>query len=564
MKQVILPEEAPFSAEQREWLNGYLTALLAPYAETDLAPGVPVTVAWGSQTGSAESLAKKFAKAASKAGVEPTVVDLAQFDHNSLPSLEHLVLITSTYGAGDPPDNAQPFYDFITSDAAPKLEELNYAVLALGDSAYPDFCQAGVDFDNRFKELGARPILERVDLDVDYDDDYATWTSEMLKVFGSASVQVEDDQEEGVTKKNPHSADILRLHNLNDPSSARETTHVEICLKDSGVNYQAGDALGVFPVNDPELVDDLIDVLGFSAEATIGDKTLRQAFLEDYEIRNVTPPVFKALAEKSDSGELKAFLADDKKSELSDFLWGLEIYDLVKDHSFHFAAPDEFLGLLKPLAPRLYSIASSPKAHPDEVHLTVGAVKYDSKDRVRKGVCSTYFSDRTSLAKPRVFVHENKAFRPPENPASPMIMVGPGTGIAPFRAFLEDRQATNAEGDNWLFFGNPYRELDFLYQDQLSELHATGVLNKLSLAFSRDQAEKLYVQHLMLEEGAELFEWLQKDGHFYVCGDASKMAKDVDDALHQVVATHGDMTQDDAAAYVAQLKAEKRYARDVY
>ncbi|MEM6691585.1 MAG: sulfite reductase subunit alpha, partial [Planctomycetota bacterium] len=489
---------------------------------------------------------------------------LAQVDVGSLPNLGHLVLITSTYGAGDPPDNAQTFYNFITSDEAPSLESLNYAVLSLGDSNYPDFCQAGIDFDNRFKELGAKAIVERVDLDVDYDDDYAKWTSDLLEVFGSASVESEEEEEQGVTKKNPHTAEILNLFNLNDASSARETTHVEICLKDSGVTYEAGDALGVFPVNDPELVDDLIEVLGFSAEMPLGGKSLRQVFLEDYEIRNITPPVFKAFAEKSDSEELKAFLADDKKKEMGDFLWGLEIYDLVKDYEIKFDSPEEFLGLLKPLAPRLYSIASSPKAHPDEVHLTVGAVSYNSKDRVRKGVCSTYFSERTILAKPRVFVHENKAFRPPANPSSPMIMVGPGTGIAPFRAFLEERQATGADGDNWLFFGNPYRELDYLYKEQLEELQQVGCLKKLSLAFSRDQEKKLYVQHLMFDEGEELFRWLENDGHFYVCGDASRMAKDVDNALHKVIEICGKMSEDDAAAYVAKLKADKRYARDVY
>ncbi|MEM9366509.1 MAG: sulfite reductase subunit alpha [Planctomycetota bacterium] len=565
-KQVILPEEAPFSPEQREWLNGYLTALLAPFAEEDSAPGVPVTIAWGSQTGSAETLAKKFAKVATKAGVDPTVVDLAQFDHGSISELEHLVLVTSTYGAGDPPDNAQAFYDFITSDEAPQLNELNYAVLALGDSAYPDFCQAGIDFDNRFKQLGATPILERVELDVDYDDDYAKWSSDLLEVFGSTAVASDDDQEveQGVTKKNPYTAEIIKQYNLNDPSSVRETTHVEISLKDSGVAYSAGDALGVFPVNDPDLVDDLLQVLGFAPDAEVAGKALRDALLEDYEIRNLTPPVFKTLAENSENAELSGLLADDRKKELSDFLWGLEIFDVIKDYAIRFESPEAFLQVLKPLAPRLYSIASSPKAHPDEVHLTVGAVKYNSKERVRKGVCSTYFSERTMLASPRVFVHENNAFRPPANPASPMIMVGPGTGIAPFRAFLEERQATAAEGKNWLFFGNPYRSLDFLYQEQLQEIQQEGYLQKLSLAFSRDQEEKLYVQHLMMEEAEELFQWIQNDGHFYVCGDASKMAKDVDDALHRVIETCGDMSEEEARNYVTQMKADKRYARDVY
>ena len=442
---------------------------------------------------------------------------------------------------------------------------MNYSILSLGDSSYPDFCQCGIDFDERFKELGAKPLLDRVDMDVDFDDDYAQWNKDLLAIFGAAATADDDDDEEGgVTKKNPYTADILNLHNLNDDSSARETTHVEICLKDSGVSYEAGDALGVYPVNDAALVADLIDVLGFDPDQLIGDKTLTATLLEDYEIRNISPPVFKAFAEISTSDDLKAYLADDKKKEMSDFLWGLEIYDLVKDYSIQFAEPQDFLALLKPLAARLYSIASSPKAHQDEVHLTVGAVTYESKGRTRKGVCSTYFSERTENAKPRVFVHANKAFRPPVNPASPMIMVGPGTGIAPFRAFLEERKATEAAGDNWLFFGNPHAELDFLYQDELEGMSKDGYLEKLSLAFSRDQEEKLYVQHLMITEGEELFKWLENDGHFYVCGDASRMAKDVDAALHQVIETHGKMSKDEAVAYVAKLKSEKRYSRDVY
>ena len=564
MKQVILPDDAPFSPEQREWLNGYLTALIAPFGESESAPGIPVTIAWGSQTGTSETLAKKFAKAASKAGVDPTVVDLGELDQASLPQIENLVVITSTYGEGEPPDNAQGFYDFIRSDEAPSLSGVNYSILSLGDSSYPDFCQCGIDFDERFKELGAKPLLDRVDMDVDFDDDYAQWNKDLLAIFGAVATADDDDEEGGVTKKNPYTADILNLHNLNDDSSARETTHVEISLKDSGVSYEAGDALGVYPVNDAALVADLIDVLGFDPDQLIGDKTLTATLLEDYEIRNISPPVFKAFAEISTSDDLKAYLADDKKKEMSDFLWGLEIYDLVKDYSIQFAEPQDFLALLKPLAARLYSIASSPKAHQDEVHLTVGAVTYESKGRTRKGVCSTYFSERTENAKPRVFVHANKAFRPPVNPASPMIMVGPGTGIAPFRAFLEERKATEAVGDNWLFFGNPHAGLDFLYQDELEGMSKDGYLEKLSLAFSRDQEEKLYVQHLMITEGEELFKWLENDGHFYVCGDASRMAKDVDAALHQVIETHGKMSKDEAVAYVAKLKSEKRYSRDVY
>jgi len=470
MNNIILPTDAPFSAEQREWLNGYLSALLAPYQEEETVPGIPVTIAWGSQTGTSETLSKKFSKVASKSGIDPTVVSLADINTSSLAEIQNLIIITSTYGEGDPPDNAQAFYDALNADDAPKLEQLNYSVLSLGDSSYPDFCQCGIDFDNRLQALGAKSMLPRVDMDVDYDDDYATWTNDILAIFGSAAAAEDDEQESGITKKNPYTADIINLFNLNEDESERETTHVEISLKDSGVNYEAGDALGVFPINDSDLVDNMISELGIDPSADISGKAFRDVLIEDYEIRNITLPVVKAWAEASNSSSLKTLTESDDRGPLNDYLWGREIIDLIKEFPISSEKPEDFLSLLKPLAPRLYSIASSPKAHPDEVHLTVGVVKYNANGADRKGVCSTYFSERTELAKPRVFVHENKAFRPPTDPEVPMIMVGRGTGIAPFRAFLEEREATEAKGKNWLFFGNPYQKLDFLYREQLEEL----------------------------------------------------------------------------------------------
>ena len=564
MKQVILPEDAPFSPEQREWLNGYLTALLAPFGDQEKEAGIPVTIAWGSQTGTAESLSKKFAKLASKSGVDRTVHDLAQLDTSSLAEMEHLVVITSTYGDGEPPDNAQAFYDFIHGEDAPQLGKLKYSVLGLGDSSYPDFCQCAIDIDAKLASLGATSMVPRVDMDVDYDDDYATWTNDILAIFGAAAAASEDDDEEtGYTKKNPFEAEILESYNLNAEESQRVTTHVEISLKDSGISYEAGDALGVYPVNDEALVDDLIAALGFDPTCEVGEKSLKEAFISDYEIRNITLPLVKAWAEKSGSEALSA-LVEGERDELNNYLWGMEIIDLVKEHPIAFGEVEEFLGLIKPLAARLYSIASSPKAHEDEVHLTVGAVGYESFGRERKGVCSTYFSERSEVAKPRVFVHSNKAFRPPEDDSVPMIMVGPGTGIAPFRAFLEERQAREATGDNWLFFGNPHEKMDFLYREQLEQLQAEGYLPKFSTAFSRDQEQKVYVQDRMREQGEELYQWIEKGGHFYVCGDASRMAKDVDKALHDVIAEFGGMSGEEAASYIDSMKKEKRYCRDVY
>ena len=564
MKQIILPDDAPFSSEQKEWLNGYLSALLAPYEVEDLVPGIPVTIAWGSQTGTSETLAKKFGKVAAKSGVDPAIVDLATMSAVSLSEIEHLIIITSTYGEGEPPDNAQAFHDSLFSDDAPSMAHLKYSVLSLGDSSYPDFCQCGIEFDARLASLGGSALIPRVDMDVDYDDDYATWVNDLLAIFGTVSGADEDEGDTGVTKKNPYTADVLELSNLNSEESERETTHVEISLKDSGVSYEAGDALGVYPVNDADLVDRLISELGFDGGAVLGDSTFRDALLERYEIRNITLPVVKAWAERANCEKLNSLVNAEDRSDLTDYLWGLEIIDLVVDHPIPFESMSDFIELLKPLAARLYSIASSPKAHPDEVHLTVGVVEYESKGAKRKGVCSTYFSERTDVAKPRVFVHENKAFRPPSDLDVPMIMVGPGTGIAPFRAFLEEREATGAKGKNWLFFGNPYEELDFLYREELEGMKERGYLHQLSLAFSRDQEEKVYVQDRMIEEGAALYECLSEGGHFYVCGDASRMAKDVDLALHKVIEEHGGMSADEAVIYVNEMKSAKRYCRDVY
>lgn len=562
---VILPNDAPFSPEQREWLNGYLTGLLAPYAggAEESVPGVPVTILWGSQTGTAESLAKKFAKQGSKSGIDPQVIDAADYDFSKLASEKYLLIITSTYGDGEAPDNMQSFYDALHAESAPPLGALNYSILSIGDSSYPDFCQCGIDLDQRLQELGATVIAPRVDCDVDLDDDFAAWSESVISIFGEVSTE-EESEETGYDKKNPFTSKILVNKNLNAEESEKSTHHLEFCLKDSGLSYEAGDALGVYPMNCPELAYEILELLPFDGtEPAAGAENLLDAMLSHYEIRNLTLPVLKAWAENSGHDDFTPLLDD--KSAASNFMWGRDIIDLLKDYPIQFDTPDAFLGILKKLAPRLYSISSSPKAHPDEVHLTVGLVKYASNGMERKGVCSSFLAERSDGANPpRVFMHSNKAFRPPVDGDTPMIMVGPGTGIAPFRAFLEERMATEAKGKNWLFFGNPHVATDFLYQEELEKFQEEGYLTQLSTAFSRDQEKKVYVQDKIIEHGEELYSWLNAGGHFYVCGDASRMAKDVDNALHQVIETHGGMSADDAAAYVNQMKADKRYSRDVY
>ncbi|MFK7911953.1 MAG: sulfite reductase flavoprotein subunit alpha [Akkermansiaceae bacterium] len=565
LTEKLIPEDAPFSQPQREWLNGYLSGLLEQFtssasSDVDL---LPVTIIWGSQTGTAEGLAKKFAKLGKNSGLDSTLIDGAEYALGNLPSESHLLIITSTYGDGEPPDNMLAFCEALNADSAPKLEGVNYSVLSIGDSSYPDFCQCGIDIDTRLAELGAKAITPRVDCDLELDEDFAQWTNSVISSLGQAAPADVVDEDEGYNKKNPFVSKTLRNENLNDEDSEKATHHIELCLKDSGLSYEAGDAVGIYPVNDSGLVDAFLALLPFDGtERVEGDISLRETLSSNYEIRNLSIPLLKTWAQKTQNKELIALSQD--KAEASSFMWGRDIIDLQREYPLSFDTPDDFLAPLKKLAPRLYSISSSPKAHSDEVHVTVGFVKYQSKGELRKGVCSSYLAEKSEEIAPRVFIHSNKAFRPPEDPATPMIMVGPGTGIAPFRAFLEERRATQASGKNWLFFGNPHIATDYLYQDELEGFQKEGWLQQLSTAFSRDQENKIYVQDLMRKHGEHLFAWLEEGASFYVCGDASRMAKDVDLALHDVIEKHGKLSTAEASEYVANLKKLKRYSRDVY
>lgn len=369
-------------------------------------------------------------------------------------------------------------------------------------------------------------------------------------------------------KKNPFPAPVLSVKHITGEGSPKETIHIEFSLDGSGMEYIAGDALAVIPANDERLADALIEKLGFCPGSTVStpdgeSTTLREALITSYDITNVNKALLTKWAAASGSQELETLLAGDKDA-LSDFLWGRDVLDLATEYPASFESAEAFAGILKKIMPRLYSIASSPNAHPEEVHLCVGAVRYTARDRQRGGVCSTYMADRLQPGhQARVFIHTNKNFRLPENGDTPIIMVGPGTGIAPFRAFWEERMASGARGGNWLFFGNPYKATDFCYESELDKLTGTEQL-KLSVAWSRDQEKKVYVQHLMVQEGEELWQWLENGACFYVCGDASRMAKDVDAALHEVIQTWGGKSPEEAAEYVADMKKHRRYQRDVY
>lgn len=571
-----LPEDAPFSPEQRVWLEDFLRKALAGGAATtaSLGPTVPVTVLWGSQTGNAESLAKQLMKRLKKGGFEPEVYDMAAYDRSRLPQEKNLLIITSTYGDGEPPDNAEELYSWILSDEAPKLEGVSYSVLALGDTNYPDFCKCGIDFDERFEALGANRISARVDSDVDFDDPFKEWSDAVISVLApsgqsaSSGAEVLDQLVEGFSKKHPFPSTILRNDNLNT-GGEKETYHVELSLDGSNLSYEVGDALGVMPTNPPEVVDEIMANLAFRTNAEVElpdgrEVSLREALIASYDIGTINKSLIKNWQPRSGSPYLRALVEADDKKAYEDFCWGRDLIDLVVDHPADFSDADDFVGILKKLQPRLYSIASSPNAHPGEVHLCVGIVRYESHGRKRGGICSTYLSDRSAGTNPGVYVHSNKAFRLPASGDTPLIMVGPGTGIAPFRAFLEERKVSGAKGGNWLLFGNPHHATDFLYEEELTAFQKEGMLQRFDLAWSRDQKDKVYVQHLMIEHGAEMWKWLQDGAAFYVCGDASRMAKDVDAALHTIVETHGKMSADEAKEFISQLKKDKRYQRDVY
>ncbi|MES2657438.1 MAG: flavodoxin domain-containing protein [Verrucomicrobiota bacterium] len=572
-----LPNDAPFTAEQRAWLNDFLSKALAQgnQAAAPGGPSVSVTVLFGSQTGTSEGLAKKLVKTLKKGNFEPELHDMAAYDRSRLATEKNLLIITSTYGDGEPPDTATDLHGWLMSDAAPRLEGVSYSVLALGDSSYPDFCKCGVEFDTRLTALGAKSLHPRVDVDVDADAPYAAWSTAVLATLSPSGAGIPagestaaESAEAGYSKSNPFPSAVVENYNLNGPGD-KQTHQIALSLEGSDLAYEVGDALGVYPLNPPEIVDEIIANLPFKSGDVPapdgGEIPLREALIRYYDIGSLNKSVIQKWQAKSGSPFLRSLVAADDKKAYDDFCWGRDLIDLVVDHPADFTDAEEFVSNLKKLQPRLYSIASSPRAHPGEVHLCVGIVRYNTFGRKRGGICSTFLADRVKEdIKPRVYVHGNNAFRLPSDGATDVIMCGPGTGIAPFRAFLEDRKATAAKGRNWLFFGNPHSATDYLYQDEIEGYIADGTLSKFDVAWSRDQKEKLYVQHLMVQNGAELWSWLQGGAAFYVCGDASRMAKDVDLALHKVAEEHGKLTAEEAAAFISQLKKDKRYLRDVY
>jgi sulfite reductase (NADPH) flavoprotein alpha-component len=576
------------NANQLTWMSGYMAglaaahepALAAPQQISAVAAAEPagnLTIIYGSQTGNAKGIAVAYQAKASAAGIPATVVSMADYKPRQIKNETHIAIVVSTHGEGEAPDDAVELHEFLGSKKAPKLPNLKYAVLGLGDTSYEFFCQTAKDFDTRLATLGATAVIGRVDCDVDYDSAAAKWQDDIL-------AKIKDDLTAKTTqvpvaaaantasvasiysKKNPFSGTLLASQKITGRDSVKDIRHIEISLEDSGIQYQAGDALGVYFLNDADMVTRVIAAYGLDADAsvTIGEHTLSlaHALTEKCELTLSYPTFVKALADTTNDTGLVALLAD--KTALREYLVPRQIVDIAIDYPVAITA-QQLVDACRPLTARLYSIASSQAEVEDEVHLTVALVEYDAHGFTHQGGASGYLSTRLEEgAAVKVYVESNDNFRLPADPNTPVIMVGPGTGIAPFRAFMQERDAQDAQGNNWLFFGNPNFTQDFLYQTEWQGYVKSGLLSKVSLAFSRDQAEKVYVQNRLVEQGAEVYKWLEQGAHFYVCGDANHMAKDVEQALLDIYQTHGKQTADEAKKSLLALRKAKRYQKDVY
>ncbi|MBK1827173.1 diflavin oxidoreductase [Haloferula rosea] len=588
----MLPEHAPFSPEQRpaieallsqfspgqrHWLAGFLSSDLAAPVAAPARASTPLTVLYGTESGNSEALAALTVKSAKKRGFKPVMKNMSEIEPADLAKVESLLVIVSTWGDGDPPETAVSFHESFMKDAV-DLSKTRFSVCALGDTSYEQFCKTGKDFDTRLEALGATRVLDRVDCDVDYDEAHAAWMDAVLDKLAPVAAPVPAVVPAAVApvaatafgKKNPFDSELLEKVLLNGEGSAKETWHYELSLEGSGLTYEPGDALAVVPVNAPDMIEGLLKAAKLSGTEEVevkgvGKKVLADALREDFEITVLSKAVLKKLQAVIQSDELAALLADDAKDELRNYLWGRWTADALAEFAPDGIGASELVGALRKLPPRLYSIASSPLAHPDEVHLTVASVRYEGHGSQKKGVASTYLADLVNCGDAvKVYTHANKNFRLPASDDTPIIMVGPGTGVAPFRAFVEHRAETGAKGESWMIFGDQHFTYDFLYQLEWQDHLKSGALTRLDVAFSRDQPEKVYVQDRIREHADEIFAWLEKGAHFYVCGDASRMAADVHEALIEAVVTGGGNSREEAEGYVDALKKAKRYQRDVY
>lgn len=590
--------------EQKVWLSGYLVAnqqltsgtsdtqgsqigAVSKDTETMLQQNEPtiqpekraITLLYGSETGNAQGLAEIFEERLSNIGHNVTLKAMDEFKSKNLKNVEDLFIITSTQGEGDPPDNAAELHEFIHGRKAPKLEGVRFSVLALGDQTYEFFCQTGKDFDKKLEELGAERLYERVDCDVDYEEDAEKWMANVINTIDSApegtqseqvvSESIKSAKEKKYSKANPYQAEVLENINLNGRGSNKETRHIEFLLDNFGEEYEVGDCLVVLPQNDPALVELLMSTLGWDPGDQIqisedGDTiSLEEALTSYFEITKLTRPLLQNAAAYFDNEALEDKVQDSEW--IQNYIEGRDFIDLLNDFPPEELEPEDLYQILRKLPPREYSISSSYQSLPDEVHITVGAVRYNTHGRDRSGVCSVQFAERIQPGDTvPIYLKRNPNFKFPKNGDTPVIMIGPGTGIAPFRAHMQEREEYGYKGNTWLFFGDQHFTTDFLYQTEWQEWLKDGFLEKMNVAFSRDTDQKVYVQHRIAEHSKEFNEWLEKGASIYICGNEKNMAKDVHQAIRNVLVKEQNLTEEDAESYLKQMKKDKRYQRDVY
>ncbi|MFM7945755.1 NADPH-dependent assimilatory sulfite reductase flavoprotein subunit [Hafnia paralvei] len=573
-----------FSPNQLAWLSGYFWGMVnqqpgAVAVAPTPAVAASITVISASQTGNARRVSEQLRDDLTAAGLSVTLVNAGDYKFKQIAQEKLLLVVASTQGEGEPPEEAVALHKYLFSKKAPQLTGTAFAVFGLGDTSYENFCQTGKDFDTRLGELGAERLLDRADADVDFKAAAEAWRKQVVEVLKQRVPQATPAQAQAsvagsvaqvlsspYSKESPLTATLAVNQKITGRNSDKDVRHLEIDLGDSGLSYQPGDALGVWYHNDPDLVEEIIGLVWRTGDEKITlngqTLTLREALTDHLELTQNTTVIVEKYASLSRDERLIELLAD--KHQLQQYAQTTPLPDMIRQAPADLDA-EQLVALLRPLTPRLYSIASAQEEVGNEVHITVGVVRYDVEGRARTGGASGYLADRLEEeGELRVFIEHNDNFRLPANPQTPVIMIGPGTGIAPFRAFIQQRAAEGAEGLNWLFFGNPHFTEDFLYQVEWQRYVKEGVLSRIDLAWSRDQNHKVYVQDKLREQGAEVWRWIEKGAHIYVCGDANRMAKDVEQALLELLAEHGGMDAEQADEFLSELRVERRYQRDVY